>query len=299
MRSLSQCALCFLALSLFQLNAVPNASAQAECETLCHCTDCPIKRSQKEGRWFVVESTNFTVRSDDSKLRTEDLARHAEQLLGELSTKWLGIDSHGTWQPSCEIVLHSNLQSYVTAVGRGSERTVGSSLVNAERGAILKRRIDLLGGKVKFLSAALPHELTHIVLRDRFVNNPPPRWADEGIALLVDPADKKQRHRNDLDTALKNGSSFSASALLTLDDYPSRTQFGVFYGQSASLTEFLVSKGTPHEFVNFVAHSQNAGYTEALKACYGIPSVGALDRQWRQSLKSESARRLLSSASGH
>ena len=39
---------------------------------------------------------------------------------------------------------------------------------------IASRRIDLSSDQVEFLSAALPHELTHVILRDRFVSAPPP-----------------------------------------------------------------------------------------------------------------------------
>jgi hypothetical protein len=40
----------------------------------------------------------------------------------------------------------------------------------------------------------LPHEITHVVLADRFNTKPMPRWADEGMAVLTEPVEKKQAH---------------------------------------------------------------------------------------------------------
>lgn len=79
----------------------------------------------------------------------------------------------------------------MAAVGPGSEHTVGSSLVTVDKAKIASRRIDLLGDQTEFLTAALPHELTHVILRDRLMSTPPPRWADEGMAVLADTEAKQ------------------------------------------------------------------------------------------------------------
>jgi hypothetical protein len=178
--------------------------------------------------------------------------------------------------------LYSSKQSYIAAVGRGGERTIGSSLVKTDKGQIKSRRIDLLSAGTKFLSAALPHELTHVILRDRFTSTVVPRWADEGMAMLADSQDKQERHRKDLQQALAQRRTFHAVELLTMDEYPSSSRFGAFYGQSASLTGFLVSRESPARFVEFLNRAHETGYDTALKECYGIAGVGELDRQWRE-----------------
>lgn len=74
------------------------------------------------------------------------------------------------------IVLHPDRESYLAAVGADAANTAGSSLV--ERNAncdtksancISKRRIDLRGDRPDYLTAALPHELTHVMLADHFL----------------------------------------------------------------------------------------------------------------------------------
>jgi hypothetical protein len=108
-----------------------------------------------------------------------------------------------------------------------------------------------------------------------------PRWADEGIAILADPESKQGRHRNDLNNAVASGTTFPAGALLTLSEYPRPDQFGIFYGQSASLTEFLVQRRTPEAFIEFIERANLLGYESALRSCYNITSIGELDRKWR------------------
>jgi len=142
----------------------------------------------------------------------------------------------------------------------------------------------LLEADTDFLRAALPHELTHVVLSDKFVANPLPRWADEGIAMLADPKAKQGRHRNDLHIAFANGMVVHTAALLTMEDYPTPDRFGAFYGQSASLTEFLVKRKAPSQFVDFVERARREGYDSALRRCYEIDGIRELDRQWREDL---------------
>jgi hypothetical protein len=186
------------------------------------------------------------------------------------------------WRPKCEILLYPSQASYVAAAGRGSEHTVGSSLVNVEHGRIKSRRIELVGGRADFLSAALPHELTHVVLKDRFLSTAIPRWADEGAAILADTDAKQARHRTDLNDALHRHATFAAASLLTMDEYPGPDRMGAFYGQSASLTKFLIERGKPAQFVDFVELATAKGYDAALRQCYDIPNVDDLDRQWRR-----------------
>lgn len=204
------------------------------------------------------------------------MLRHA------LCAKWRGADATEEWNPKCQIVIYSRKQSYVAAVGRGGERTVGSSLVRVEKGRVASRRIDLLGGQTEFLTAALPHELTHVILQERFMNTKLPRWADEGMAILADPKAKQGRHYKDLQDAIAGRSTFNVASLLAMDEYPRSDHFGAFYGQSASLAEFLVNRKSPATFIEFIEQAGSFGYDKALQQCYGISGLADLDRQWRQ-----------------
>lgn len=266
-------------------------SAQCRAKTVCSCNcDLHGARSYTQGRWFVLESENFRIRCEGNAEPAKHLARHAETLRKTLATKWLGEEPTENWSPKCEILLYANQARYVAAVGRGSEQTSGSSLVDVRQGRIVGRRIDLVGAGAEFLSAALPHELTHVVLKDRFPTSSWPRWADEGIAMLADPTLKQRRHHSDLQSGLAARKTFSAATLLTMNDYPAADRWGVFYGQSRSMTKFLVDRKSPEAFVRFVAAGESEGYDRALQASYGIANVSELDRLWRSHLASTTAR---------
>jgi hypothetical protein len=277
------------AVSFALLGACSHVLADCECDCSAgyHCpAGCCVKCCYKSGCWCVAETENFQACTTDSENTARQLAEAAEKLRAELREKWLGespeaseSDSH--WTPKCQIVLHPSQQSYVAAVGRGSDHTVGSSLVKVDHGQIGSRRIDLVGGRADFLSAALPHELTHVVLKDRFVTSAIPRWADEGAAILADNEAKQGRHRNDLNNALQRHATFAAASLMTMEDYPGPDRMGAFYGQSVSLAEFLIDRRKPARFVEFVELAGTSGYDAALHQCYGIANVDELDHEWR------------------
>jgi len=133
---------------------------------------------------------------------------------------------------------------------------------------------------------ALPHELTHVILRDRFTSGTLPRWADEGMAMMADPKTKQGRHLQDLRTAMANSTEFSAADLLTMNDYPRSDRRQVFYGQSIFVAHVLIARKNPQHFVTFLERADAVGYDAALQECYGIASMAELDRQWRRDLYS-------------
>jgi hypothetical protein len=216
----------------------------------------------------------------DSQSTAKLLVETAETLRAKLQSKWLGGESQKSWTPKCQIVLYPNMASYVAACGRGSEHTVGSSLVKSEKGRISGRRIDLLGGRIDFLCAALPHELTHVILKDRFPSVTLPRWADEGMAILADTDAKQGRHLRDLKEAVASHSLFDTATLFGLKDYPGASRMGTFYGQSVSLVKFLVDDKGPQQFVDFIERADSQGYAVALRKCYDLHDLGQLNRQW-------------------
>src|SRR6476620_10575803 len=120
----------FSATTFFVVLISSNQSLRAECRSGASCTcddEIQIENCYCQGRWFVSETENFRAFGDNSADVVDRLARHAERMRAELKSKWLPNTSSPDWKPKCEIVLHSTRQSYTAAVGRGSEKTVGSS----------------------------------------------------------------------------------------------------------------------------------------------------------------------------
>ena len=240
----------------------------------------------QRGAWLVEETENFSI---CYPLKRYDPATGIalEKARTELQAAWLPANADTRWRPKCQIVLHASAAGYLQAVGRGAQATSGSALVDFDQGRISARKIDIRGDRADWFSAALTHELTHVVLADRFISVAIPHWADEGMAILADTPDKQDRHAVDLREALGGRSEFRLAELLSLGGYPHPTRMGAFYGQSASLVDYLTTIGTREQLVTMVERATTEGYDVALREIYSIESVRHLERDWRQHLASD------------
>lgn len=265
--------------ALFAADSTANKESQS-----VRVAPCAFCAQGQSGGWHFAESGSFRVWCRSNCGDAGAVAKQCECLRSELQAKWIGKDLPGDWTPKCDVVVHASGRDYVRAVGQGLERTAGSSLVTVKAGRVVSRRLDLRADRGDALSAA-PHELTHIVLADRFVDRPLPRWADEGMATLADSTSKRGEHRRDLLAAINRRSELRVAELLSMDGYPSGATWATFYGQSASLVEFLLERGEPEALVQFVSRAHLGGYDAALREVYGIAGVAALERQWKASVR--------------
>jgi hypothetical protein len=131
--------------------------------------------------------------------------------------------------------------------------------------------------------------MTHVVLADLLGGRQPPRWADEGMALLADPNEKQRLHNHDLQNAYSRRTAFRTVELMTLENYPHPSRVPAFYGQSLSLTRFLATRDNPTTFVAFLQGSLDEGYDAALRKHYDIAGVAHLERLWHTRPSPQSA----------
>jgi hypothetical protein len=251
----------------------------------CDSSTCCCRRPDavtcvRREAWRIADSPNFQVCSLQNDAEARRVALQCECLRNALTRTWN--PEAATWKPRCQVVLHADMASYVRAVGAGGQATVGSSLATPVRGPIRARRIDLRTDVDDVLVAALPHELCHLVLADRFRSTPAPLWFDEGVALQYDPVAKRQLHERDFRLGLQRGEALSLAELLAKDSYPARNRWAVFYGQSGSLVRWLLLRESPETLVQFVSHSREYGASRALTETYGLASLDDLHRQWRK-----------------
>ena len=239
--------------------------------------DCHV-----QGTARVSESQNFHVENSAARCDARTIARRCEQWREHLQEKWLGEEPKDTWTPRCHVVIHSVRESYQAAIGRGGDQSYGSSWVDHRNDRISQRRIDLLIDPQGSLSA-FAHELTHVVLADAFVGSQPPLWANEGIAILSDCAEKQRLHRRDLDQSIRQQTCFHCGELTQLAGYPSPNRIPAFYGQSASLVSLLTRLGGSERVVPFLKSAAAHGYDKALQDMYGLEGLADLHRRWLQS----------------
>jgi hypothetical protein len=234
-----------------------------------------------------IESQDFVVYTHRGGPSAEQVIQQCRAIRQQLHNCWLGGTAMPSWEPRCRIVIHASRTSYLQVVGAGGSQTSGSSLVRYDRDKISERRIDLLVDWQGTLPA-LRHELAHVVLADRFGGRQPPRWADEGIAMLADAAEKQSLHLRDCRNALHSGRALRLADIVRLEQFRSSDEVAAFYGESLSLVDFLVQQATPAQFVAFVELALDQGYDRALRQTYDIDGIAHLERQWRQFAMSRS-----------
>ncbi len=229
--------------------------------------------------WSMVESANFRVFHKQENALAGRVLQVAEQTRTRMQQKWFGA-SNETWDPKCDIYLHPTAQDYTRATGQAN--SPGHSYVRKEARRAIVRLIELHTDEADLLAAILPHEATHVVLLSEFGLQMLPRWADEGMAVLSEPAERVARHRANLARCQQDNQLLPVKDLLQLDQYPSPRFIRAFYAESVSVVEYLVNQRGPTEFTLFLQDALRYGYDRALQRHYGLQGMSDLEARWSQ-----------------
>ena len=235
-------------------------------------------RVTRSGAWVVRETACFRVYTLAGAHGVTHLPGTCESLRKHLQTTWLGVDQPA-WNPKCDIVLHPTVESYRRLLGPGSEQSSGCASLKIDSERVVHRRIDVRADAADWLTAALPHELTHVVVADRFTSRQIPRWADEGMAILAEPHAKQLVRQREMEACIARGLGFSPSELARISDYPNAERRNAFYGQSAALVAHLAKQESPARFLEqLIEATQRKGTSEPAP----LPMSSALAlRSWR------------------
>jgi hypothetical protein len=228
----------------------------------------------------VVETASFRVRYAGARELAETVAKAAENSRREIFERWSGPPA-GSWELKCEVVIHPTAEAYARATGRPAAGT-GTATVRLTNGRASERRIDLRADDAAMVANALPRELTHIVLADLFPDKPPPKWAEEGMAVLAGTPEEASRYTNTLRRCAREGEWFGLAQLMDLKDYPADKITG-FYCESVSLTQYLIRVHGEKSFTIFLRDCQRYGTPQSLKRQYGVDSPQALEMAWKRS----------------
>jgi hypothetical protein len=226
----------------------------------------------------AIETASFRVSCGNRDLG-DAVAKAAEAGRKQIFERWSGPPS-GAWQSKCEIVIHATADAYAKATGKPAAMT-GHATVRLTNGRVTERRIDLRGDDTALVPNALPRELTHVVLADLFADKPPPKWAQEGMAILAGSPEEISRYTRTLTRCARAGEIFTLAALFDLKDFPADKITG-FYCQSASVTEYLIKLNGERNFKIFLSDAQRYGTTQALKRQYGIDGTQVLETAWKR-----------------
>lgn len=256
------------------------ASLATETVRAQNTTNEPSLRVYRSRQWLVQETSNFRVFCLPEMKEAVRLPRVCEDLRQRLHETWL-TKAAGAWSPKCDVFVHPSVAEYSRILGPGSEQSSGCATLEIEAGRVVGRRIDLRADASDCFDCSLPHELTHVVVAERFTHRRIPRWIDEGMAILAEPRPKQDRRRRALADSLKRNRPFQALELTALPDYPPLDRRDIFYGQSASLVAYLMERESPARFVEFAELSTQIGAEPALARVYGVGSWAELEGDWR------------------
>lgn len=215
--------------------------------------------------------------------RADEIAAHALGVRSRAFRHLLGQDAPRPWRVPCEVVVHATAADFAAAVGGPPAVARGATSIEFAGSDVVLRRIDVMGDGPDVIPDALAHELVHVVLADHFTEGPPPRWADEGLAVLFDPESKQHGHQRDFNRAAGAGMAWRISDLFALDNYPEEPgRQRIFYGQSAAVVRWLVDRRGTVTFIRFLDDCTTVGPDEAVRRHYALGSVVALERAWKE-----------------
>jgi hypothetical protein len=242
----------------------------------------PAPASTLPAGWETVESPSFRVRHKGNKAAAEAVAAAAEAKRTETFTRWSGPPG-GAWAAKCEIVLHPTAACYAAMTGRPAGGT-GHATVKLAGGRATERRLDLRADDPDLIPNALPRELTHVVLADLFPNTPPPKWAEEGMAVLAGAPDEVSRYVRTLSRCARGGELLPTASLLDLTDFPPAEKVTGYLCASVTMVDYLVKlKGEQH-FLMFLRDTQRYGTAQALRRQYDLDGPAGLEQAWRRAV---------------
>lgn len=243
------------------------------------------------GPWIVCESPHFEVWCHLSDAEATQLSNHCELLRNELTRIWL--EAPARWKSRCAVVVSRDLNEYGHAIGSPGNTSVGCTTLQTSNGEVAFRRVDLRSDASTWQTSALAHELTHVILADRFAGTTLPLWADEGISILSEPKSTRLKRSAALEEAIRRGNVLSLETLLSLKETPSIAFRDSFYAQSGLLVATLIAEETPARFLEFVTCSQKVGVDRALRQVYKIEGLQALQSRWQGQMKAASRGELI------
>ena len=277
-----------LLMSILPLVVMASAPAFENRSVSANDVSVAVRHFVSDG-WQVAATQNFHIhhRGAVSVKRLQQLADHLETRRHTIGTTWLGSEFASHWSVTCDVFLHQTDAQYEQH-SRMPAETVGYARLKVGRGKVWLRRLDLrwqTEGQKTFDVAS--HELTHIVLAERFCWRQIPRWADEGIAIASETGERPERLSRVLLDAAEAGRLFSIRELLTAHSYPGDRQMAdLFYAQSASLVKYLAETHSYEHVLRLADASTTHEVTSAISATTTARDATYLGQRWEAWLRS-------------
>jgi tetratricopeptide (TPR) repeat protein len=251
--------------------------------------EATAKRLEREERARVepgaamrMTGHHFVVHHRNVKLAREVLAvsdAQVDRVLVALARKRIP-----PWKESCPIYLIQDEETYLRSTGQplwsggvSHTETLGNKLV--------RQYLTVYQTCPALLKTTVPHEVTHLVFSAATAyTSGIPRSIHEGFAVSLEP--------EYVDRYARSGKAMllwkrMAGTLIPLADLYGLKDVGLdptlFYAQSASVADFLMTRMGPRVFLKFAVDVGKGDVATALKTHYGM-ALADLWREWLASL---------------
>lgn len=236
--------------------------------------------------FFTEYTDNFVVQARNPML-ARITASHAQAYLNRISASIMG---EQRFPHMVHVYIWANHEEYLQNARDAEDWSGGNFSVRVVDGE-LTRRIDLTqcGDDGEFLLSmidrTLPHELSHLVLLERFGDAPCPLFINEGLASLVEWHDNHNRIITAA-AALEEDPNLRLHDLLCYEQHDNNRP-EAFYALAYSFTSYLYSRIGEEAFGDLLEHIKDGCSVEDSieRALYVPPTEGFLDdlgASWRQ-----------------
>jgi len=236
-------------------------------------------------QWHQIKGDHFVVYvpSHDEESTGRDVLRVAEEDYDKVARQ-IGYARYGnswTWEERVKIIVFADQRSYASTTNQPAW-SKGYAVRDSK--LFESRAIVTFKQEEDFLDSVLPHEISHLILRDFMgLDQPIPIWFDEGVAQLQEvPDDISRRVMTHL---ARSGETIPLDLLEKIDirrEQDSR-KVAIFYVQSRLVLEFLIKNYGQDAFARLCREMKNgASFDDALKAAYApsIDSIKTLENKW-------------------
>jgi len=208
----------------------------------------------------------------------DQVAASAEKAYDE-TFRLLGCSTH--LRVPIQVQVHPDKESYL-ATSNMASWSGGAHLVSRRMGNLSEHRIYCFQGQPRLATGVIPHEVGHALLAHR-LNYPPsiPLWAAEGFAISREPAHFHAYYRRLLAHAAASKMLLPVKDIIARSTYP-EDRVELFYAQSFSLVEFLISLEDLETFLRFLKAVSEPGaeWEVVLPRFYDLPGKLAFSNRW-------------------
>lgn len=233
-----------------------------------------LLRAAEDVAWQKTASTHFIVMHTGDETLAKAVSERAESYYSTIAADlgYTRYQNFWLWDKRVKILIYPTAEAFAAACDAPSW---AAGRANAKKHEIASYKQSGEG----FLSALLPHEMSHLILADFIGEENIPLWLTEGFAQW------EESDRKSIPAMPASGQKFFLKDLVAMDirREANRTRVGLFYAQSASVVGYLIKTCGGESFGKFCRALRDGKPVEtALTTAFprDVPTLETLGQKW-------------------